>query len=106
MALWALPLLTQLKRVDLPTLGRPTIPHFKLILAVFSVSARGQETNIRLFSLSFCIQRKAYLRKQLIIEIYYYMEYEIDNLEEVVKDIDNKINYMDEYKEKLKQMYF
>ena len=38
------------------------------------------------------------------IEIYYYMEYEIDNLEEVIKDIDNKINYMDEYKEKFEMM--
>jgi DUF1009 family protein len=28
-ALWAFPELTQLKRVDLPTLGKPTIPHFK-----------------------------------------------------------------------------
>jgi DUF1009 family protein len=29
LALWAFPELMQLKRVDLPTLGKPTIPHFK-----------------------------------------------------------------------------
>ena len=29
MALWAFPELTQLKRVDLPTFGRPTIPHLR-----------------------------------------------------------------------------
>ena len=28
-ALWALPELTQLNKVDLPTFGSPTIPHFK-----------------------------------------------------------------------------
>ena len=30
-ALWALPELTQLNKVDFPTLGSPTIPHFKAI---------------------------------------------------------------------------
>ena len=29
LALWALPELTQLKSVDLPTLGNPTIPHLR-----------------------------------------------------------------------------
>ena len=31
LALWALPELTQLNKVDFPTLGSPTIPHFKAI---------------------------------------------------------------------------
>jgi hypothetical protein len=29
LALWAFPELTQLNKVDFPTLGSPTIPHFK-----------------------------------------------------------------------------
>jgi hypothetical protein len=29
LALWAFPELMQLNKVDLPTLGKPTIPHFK-----------------------------------------------------------------------------
>ena len=35
LALCALPELTQLKRVDLPTLGNPTIPHLRDILGSF-----------------------------------------------------------------------
>ena len=35
LALWAFPELTQLKRVDLPTLGRPTIPHLRDIEFLF-----------------------------------------------------------------------
>ena len=31
LALWALPELTQLNKVDFPTLGSPTIPHFRAI---------------------------------------------------------------------------
>jgi hypothetical protein len=31
-AAWALPELIQLNKVDLPTLGNPTIPHFKDII--------------------------------------------------------------------------
>ena len=32
LALWAFPELMQLNKVDLPTLGKPTIPHFKDIM--------------------------------------------------------------------------
>jgi hypothetical protein len=34
LALWALPLLTQLKSVDLPTFGSPTIPHLSDMFAM------------------------------------------------------------------------
>ena len=35
LALWAFPELTQLNKVDLPTLGKPTIPHFKDIVPIY-----------------------------------------------------------------------
>jgi hypothetical protein len=35
LALWALPELTQLNKVDLPTLGSPTIPHLNAIIQIF-----------------------------------------------------------------------
>ena len=39
-ALCAFPELTQLKRVDLPTLGRPTMPHLSAIYVFFKFSGR------------------------------------------------------------------
>jgi hypothetical protein len=38
------------------------------------------------------------------IEVLYYSDYEIENLEEILKDIEHKINYMDEYKEKFETL--
>ncbi len=40
LALWAFPELTQLKRVDLPTFGRPTIPHFRDIESLLFCAAK------------------------------------------------------------------
>ncbi len=35
LALWAFPELTQLNKVDLPTLGKPTIPHLRDIKPIY-----------------------------------------------------------------------
>jgi hypothetical protein len=37
------------------------------------------------------------------IELYYYDEYELDNLDEIISDIENKINYIDEFHEDIEK---
>jgi hypothetical protein len=39
-----------LKRVDLPTLGRPTIPHFKPILLIFYLNQGANITDLSLLN--------------------------------------------------------
>jgi hypothetical protein len=37
------------------------------------------------------------------IELYYYDNYELDNLDEIISDIENKINYIDEFHEDIEK---
>jgi len=64
-----------------------------------------QFTNIRNYFLiehpfiNYSRCQKHMLRLIKDIEILYYLEYEIEDLDGIIKDIENKINYMDEFKE-------